>query len=134
MLGETRPLIPQARRSRCSLHRLLAGTIVDCRNYRRTQPLQWNKKTVKGATVNRELACLHCIFQFALKRKYIGDNPTSGVKHFDEPWERPSKPVRTPPRLPNPRSDERLDRRRCFQAADRYAFAHRSPFILHDRR
>jgi integrase len=50
---------------------------------------------VKGATVNRELACLHCIFQFALKRKYIGENPTSGVKHFNERTERPTKRMLT---------------------------------------
>jgi integrase len=67
-------------------------TVVEYRNYRRRQPLKWNpKRTVKGATVNRELACLHCIFQFALKRKYIGENPTSGVKQFNERNERPTK-------------------------------------------
>src|SRR5438552_3800046 len=55
----------------------------------------WMGYTVKGATVNRELACLHCIFQFALKRKYIRDNPSSGVKHFDERHERPSKRMLT---------------------------------------
>jgi len=71
-------------------------SVVDYRNYRRTQPLRWDKKrTVKGATVNRELACLHCIFQFALKRKYLGENPTTGVKHFDERRERPSKRMLT---------------------------------------
>ena len=70
--------------------------VVEYRNYRRRQPLKWNpKRTVKGATVNRELACLHCIFQFALKRKYIRENPSSGVKHFDERHERPSKRMLT---------------------------------------
>jgi hypothetical protein len=38
---------------------------------------------------------LHCVFQFALKRKYIGENPTAGVKHFDERHERPSKRMLT---------------------------------------
>jgi integrase len=71
-------------------------TVVEYRNYRRRQPLKWNpKRTVKGATVNRELACLHCIFQFALKRKYIGENPGSGVKHFNERIERPTKRMLT---------------------------------------
>jgi len=71
-------------------------SVVEYRNYRRSQPLKWNpKRTVKGATVNRELACMHSIFQFALKRKYIGENPTSGVKHFDERHERPSKKMLT---------------------------------------
>jgi integrase len=70
--------------------------VVEYRNYRRRQPLRWNpKRTVKGATVNRELACLHCIFQFALKRKYIGENPTFGVKHFNERIERPTKRMLT---------------------------------------
>ena len=71
-------------------------SVVEYRNHRRRQPLKWNpKRTVKGATVNRELACLHAVFQFALKRKYIGENPTSGVKHFDERRERPSKRMLT---------------------------------------
>jgi integrase len=70
--------------------------VVDYRNYRRRQPLRWNSnRTVKGATVNRELACLHCIFQFALRRKYIGENPTSDVKHFNERIERPTKRMLT---------------------------------------
>lgn len=70
--------------------------VVGFRNQRLRQPLKWNpKRTVKGATVNRELACLHCMFQFALKRKYIGENPTSGVKHFNERTERPTKRMLT---------------------------------------
>lgn len=70
--------------------------VVEYRNHRRRQPLQRDpKRTVKGATVNRELACLHCVFQFALKRKYIGENPSTGVRHFDERHERPSKRMLT---------------------------------------
>ncbi|PYT75352.1 MAG: hypothetical protein DMG39_00080 [Acidobacteria bacterium] len=70
--------------------------VVEYRNYRRRQPLTWNpKRTVRGATVNRELACLHSIFQFALKRKYIGENPTSSVRHFNERIERPTKRLLT---------------------------------------
>ena len=39
-------------------------SVVDYRNYRRSQPLKRNpNRTLKGATVNRELACLHCMFQ-----------------------------------------------------------------------
>jgi len=70
--------------------------VVEYRNHRRRQPLKRDpKRTVKGATVNRELACLHCIFQFALKRKYIGENPSSGVKRFEERNERPFKRMLT---------------------------------------
>src|SRR5271166_5624268 len=70
--------------------------VVDYRNHRRHQPLRRDpKRTVKGATVNRELACLHCMFQFALKRKYIGENPAANVKHFNERQERPSKRMLT---------------------------------------
>ncbi|MGH9824869.1 MAG: tyrosine-type recombinase/integrase, partial [Blastocatellia bacterium] len=80
----------------CKLTEIDERAVVEYRNYRRLQPLKWNpKRTVKGATVNRELACLHCIFQFALKRKYIGENPTSGVKHFNERNERPTKRMLT---------------------------------------
>lgn len=70
--------------------------VVEYRNHRRGQPLKWNpKRTVKGATVNRELASLHCMFQFALTRKYIGENPAANVKHFNERQERPSKRMLT---------------------------------------
>jgi integrase len=80
----------------CKLAEIDERAVVEYRNYRRRQPLKWNpKRTVKGATVNRELACLHCVFQFALKRKYVGENPVSGVKHFDERHERPSKRMLT---------------------------------------
>jgi site-specific recombinase XerD len=61
-------------------------------NHRRRQPSQRNPKTtVKGPTVNREIQCLHCIFQFAITRKYIAENPAAGVRHFDERRERPAK-------------------------------------------
>jgi len=70
--------------------------VVDYRSHRRRQPSRRDpKRMVKGATVNRELACLHCMFQFALKRKYIGENPAANVKHFDERQERPSKRMLT---------------------------------------
>jgi integrase len=66
--------------------------IEEYRNHRRRQPSQRNPKTtVKGATVNREIQCLHCMFQFAISRKYITENPAAGVKHFDERRERPVK-------------------------------------------
>src|SRR5271165_6566120 len=35
------------------------------------------------------------MFQFALKRKYIGENPAANVKHFNERQERPSKRMLT---------------------------------------
>jgi integrase len=53
------------------------------------------KRTVKGATVNRELAYLKCMMGFAVKRKYIQENPAAGVKHFDERRERPAKRMLT---------------------------------------
>ena len=66
--------------------------IEEYRNHRRRQPSQRNPKTtVKGATVNREIQCLHCMFQFAITRKYITESPAAGVKHFDERRERPTK-------------------------------------------
>lgn len=72
------------------------SAVVNYRNHRRNQPITWDKKRkVKGATVNREVACLHTIFQFALRRKYIGENPTAGVRQFDERRERPSKRMLT---------------------------------------
>src|SRR5712692_10648186 len=70
--------------------------IEEYRNHRRRQPSQRNPKTtVKGATVNREIQCLHCMFQFAITRKYITESPAAGVKHFDERRERPVKRMLT---------------------------------------
>ena len=70
--------------------------IEEYRNHRRCQPSQRNPKTtVKGATVNREIQCLHCMFQFAITRKYITESPAAGVKHFDERRERPVKRMLT---------------------------------------
>jgi integrase len=66
--------------------------VEEYRDYRRRQPSQRNPKiTVKGATVNRELECLQCMFQFAVTRKYIAESPAAGVRHFDERRERPAK-------------------------------------------
>ena len=71
-------------------------TIEEYREYRRRQPSLRNPKaTVKGATVNRELECLQCLFQFAVSRKYVPDSPASGVEHFDERRERPIKRMLT---------------------------------------
>ncbi|HXN65076.1 MAG TPA: site-specific integrase [Candidatus Acidoferrales bacterium] len=70
--------------------------IEEYRNHRRQQPLKSNPKaTIKGATVNRELECLHCMFQFAITRKYVTENPATGVRHFDERRERPAKRMLT---------------------------------------
>ncbi len=62
------------------------------RDQRRQQPAR-NKpgQTVKGATVNRELECLKCMLDLAVKRKYITENPAAQVKHFNELRERPTK-------------------------------------------
>jgi integrase len=71
-------------------------TIEEYRDYRRHQSTERNpKKTVKGATVNRALEYLQCMFEFAVNRKYIAENPAAGVKHFDERRERPSKRMLT---------------------------------------
>ena len=70
--------------------------IEEYRDYRHHQSSKRNpKKTVKGATVNRALEYLQCMFEFAVNRKYIAENPAAGVKHFDERRERPSKRMLT---------------------------------------
>jgi integrase len=69
-----------------------AGLVADYRNYRKAQPSRNNPaRKVKGATVNRELAYLRCMLNFAVERKYISENPARGVKPFDERRERPVK-------------------------------------------
>jgi integrase len=70
--------------------------IEEYRDHRRRQPSQRDPKApVKGATVNRELQCLKCMFQFAVTRKYIAENPASGIRQFDERRERPVKRMLT---------------------------------------
>ena len=80
--------------------RLLAAIdrqmVEEYRDYRRQQPSKRNpKRKIKGATVNRELECLQCMFQFAVTRKYIPESPASGVNHFEERRERPTKRMLT---------------------------------------
>jgi site-specific recombinase XerD len=55
------------------------------RDERRQRPAK-NRfgQTVKGATVNRELECLKCTLDFAMKRKHIAENPAAEVKHSNE--------------------------------------------------
>jgi integrase len=70
--------------------------VEEYRDYRHRQPSQRDPKTtVKGATVNREIECLQCMFQFAVTRKYIAESPASGVRHFDERRDRPAKRMLT---------------------------------------
>ncbi len=76
-------------RNLIDIHRRM---VEEYREYRRRQPSQRNPKiTVKGATVNREMEYLQCMFQFAVTRKYIAESPAAGVRHFDERRERPAK-------------------------------------------
>ncbi|HEY6249182.1 MAG TPA: site-specific integrase [Candidatus Angelobacter sp.] len=77
--------------------------IENYRNQRRSQAARRGKQsdskptvTVKGATVNRELACLQCMFEFAITNKYITENPAAGVKRYNENRERPAKRMLTP--------------------------------------
>jgi len=73
-----------------------ARLIEDYRNSRSQEKSKNDPtRTVKGATVNRELAYLKCMLGFAVKRKYIQENPAVGVKHFDERRERPAKRMLT---------------------------------------
>ena len=70
--------------------------VTSYRNFRKEQPSKKNPtRTIKGATVNRELECLQCMFGYAVTRKYLAENPAAGVKHFDERRERPTKRMLT---------------------------------------
>lgn len=70
--------------------------VEEYRDQRRQQPTKLNpNRTLKGATVNRELECLKCILDLAVKRKYIPENPASAVKHFNELRERPVRRMLT---------------------------------------
>ena len=69
-----------------------AKLVTDYRNYRKSQPSKNDPtRRVKGATVNREMSYLRCMFNFAIQRKYLSENPTKGVKQLDERRDRPAK-------------------------------------------
>jgi integrase len=75
-----------------SLADIDAKWVTDYRNHRKSQPSRKNPtRKVKGATVNREMAYLRCMLNFAIERKYISENPASRVRPFDERRERPAK-------------------------------------------
>lgn len=78
------------------LENISVGLVEGYRDQRRQQPAKNRPgQTVKGATVNRELECLKCMLDFAVKRKYIPENPAAEVKHFNELRERPTKRMLT---------------------------------------
>jgi len=70
--------------------------VEEYRDHRRQQPsIRYMGRTLKGATVNRELEYLTCILDLAVQRKYIPENPARAVKHFNELRERPAKQMLT---------------------------------------
>jgi len=70
--------------------------VEEYRDCRRRQPSKRDStRTIKGATVNRELEFLQGIFQFATQHKYLAENPAAGVEHFNERRERPAKRMLT---------------------------------------
>jgi integrase len=59
-------------------------TKAEVEGYARTR-----RKTVSGATVNRDLALLRHLFNLAIEKGYMRDNPVRGVKKAKEaPWRR----------------------------------------------
>jgi hypothetical protein len=52
-------------------------------------------RTIKGATVNRELECLKCVLDLGVMRKYIPENPSAALKHFNELRDRPIRRMLT---------------------------------------
>ena len=78
------------------LNRITVDSVEEYRSQRRTQRTKTNpNRTIKGATVNRELECLKCVLDLAVKRKYIPENPAAAVKHFNELRERPVRRMLT---------------------------------------
>jgi len=74
------------------LNRITVESVEEYRAQRRAQPAKTNpNRTIKGATVNRELECLKCVLDLAVKRKYIPENPAAAVKHSNELRERPNR-------------------------------------------
>ena len=78
------------------LARITTKLVEEYRDHRRQQPsIRYRGRTLKGATVNRELECLTCLLDLAVRREYIRENPARGVKHFNELRERPIKQMLT---------------------------------------
>jgi Phage integrase SAM-like domain len=75
---------------------ITAKLVEEYRDHRRQQPsIRYKGRTLKGATVNRELECLTCVLDLDVQRKYIPENPARVVKHFNELRERPAKQMLT---------------------------------------
>ena len=80
----------------CRLDRITVEMVENYRDQRRQQPTKLNpNRTIKGASVNRELECLKSVLDLAVKRKYIPENPASMVKRFNELRERPVRRMLT---------------------------------------
>ena len=78
------------------LARITTKLVEEYRDHRRQQPsVRYSGRTLKGATVNRELECLTCLLDLAVRREYIPENPARAVKHFNELRERPVKQMLT---------------------------------------
>ena len=78
------------------LTKITTKLVEEYRDHRRQQPsVRVRDRTLKGATVNRELECLTCILDLAARRQYIPENPARGVKHFNELRDRPDKQMLT---------------------------------------
>jgi integrase len=78
------------------LTRITTKMVEEYRDHRQAQPsIRYQGRTLKGATVNRELECLTCMLDLVVRRQYIPDNPARGVKHFNELRERPNKQMLT---------------------------------------
>jgi integrase len=76
----------------CNLVEITIEMVEGYRDNRREQPSKRNPSClVKGATVNRELECLKCMLDLAVRRQYIPENPASLVKHFNELRDRPNR-------------------------------------------
>jgi integrase len=80
----------------CKVSKITAELVEEYRDQRKQQRTKRNpNRTIKGASVNRELECLKCVFDLAVKRKYIPENPAASVKHFNELRERPVRRMLT---------------------------------------
>jgi Phage integrase SAM-like domain len=60
------------------LARITTKLVEEYRDHRRQQPsIRYRGRTLKGATVNRELECLTCLLDLAVRRECIPENPAT---------------------------------------------------------
>src|SRR5262249_1260653 len=80
----SKPLLLFSRFRGRAIDEITADDIEAYKTRRGTQSGKKTKRTIKPATINRELACLKAMFNHALKKRHDFGNPVSEVEFLSE--------------------------------------------------